>query len=202
MKNLIIQNTTLTERPPSVRWFSEAKTLLNIIKNYIQQETAEEFAEILKHNEAFEKLTEGVTLEELIRSANTPELVTSLGEQINKNFSTPEGLQILSSVMNYSDKLNSVKENFVAGNSVIRNEYGIESMTSNLKLIFGTQYKGDLSKINFNTTDIEEILALIASGMEALEDFLIQCLKLKDALKISPSIMKIIQSKENQTSAT
>lgn len=202
MKTLEIQNVILTERPPSVRWYSEAKTLLNLLKDYIARETEPEFNEVLQHSNAFEKLTGGVTLDELIKCAEDPEQLEAINEKIKNNFTEPEGLKVLTSILNYSDKVRTVKETFVAGESVIKNAHGIETMTSNLKLILKTQYEGDLAKINFNTTDIDEILALIASGSEALEDFFYTCLQLKDALRISPSVMRIIQLKENLTFPT
>lgn len=201
-KKIIIQGVELTERPPSVRWYAEAKRLLNILKDYISTETETELNDLLNRAGAFEKLTGGVTLDEMIQSAEDPERIEKLNERIKDNLTSPDALAVLNSIMRYSDKLKSVKDTFVASESIIKNEYGVESMTSNLKLILGIVYEGDFSKINFNTSDIKEILELIQTGTEALEGFFLQCNELKDAFKISPSVMRIIQLETNQTSAT
>jgi len=195
MKNFTIQNTELNSRPYSVAWYNDAKILIAIINKHMASETELEMNEVLKYAADFEKLTEGITIEEFSKDFKDKKQLEKLNKIITKNIKKfPGSIKAVSALNAYNDKIIACKESFLTGNSIIKNEYGIDTMISNLRLLITTHTEGNIEDINFNTNDLNEIFELIDIGKDVLEDFFLVSISLKDRLKISSLTLRAFSS--------
>lgn len=194
-----IQGKEFQERTLNVAWYADAKRLVTLVNDYIESEIQKESKEIFAQKENFEKLTGGISFEDFAAKSKDEIQLEEINRTIQSNIEKyPDSFGAIVALNNYSAKLDSVKEDFVTQNSLVKSEYGIEKMTSNLKLIFKAQLEGDIESINYNTSDENEIFELIDTGRQALEDFFLRLTTLKKKLKISPLTSRVFKLTTNQ----
>lgn len=209
LKQYQIQGLTFTEKDYenslTVAEYKAVKQFVKIYEDYIGEQVSEERKAVLSFGSDFMLLTDGISLEEFAEFGGDKEGLKRMNDIIAVNLKKfPDAVNCIAALNEYSTKINSIKENFIAESTVIKSANGFDKLVTNLELLFRTYLDGEIDKINFNTTKTQETLEILAIGEDALEDFFDSMKILKESLPISMEILRTLsQTKtQNQTLTT